>query len=40
MIAIACDHGALALKEAVKKHLDERGLSWKDFGTNSLDSCD
>ena len=40
MIAIACDHGALALKEAVKKHLDERGLSWKDFGTDSLDSCD
>ena len=40
MIAIACDHGALALKEAVKKHLDERGLRWKDFGTNSLDSCD
>ncbi len=40
MIAIACDHGALALKEAIKKHLDARGLAWKDFGTNSLDSCD
>ena len=40
MIALACDHGALALKEAIKKHLDKRGLAWKDFGTNSLDSCD
>ncbi len=40
MIAIACDHGALALKEALKKHLESRGLEYKDFGTNSLDSCD
>ncbi len=40
MIAIACDHGALALKEELKKHLDARGLAWKDFGTNSPDSCD
>ena len=40
MIALDCDHGALALKEAIKKHLTERGLAYKDFGTNSLDSCD
>lgn len=40
MIAIACDHGALALKEAIKKHLTERGLEYRDFGTDSLDSCD
>lgn len=40
MIAIACDHGALALKETVKKHLEERGLSCRDFGTNSPESCD
>ena len=40
MIALACDHGALALKEAIKKHLTERGLSYRDFGTNSLESCD
>lgn len=40
MIAIACDHGALALKEAIKKHLTERGLEYEDFGTNSPDSCD
>ena len=37
MIALACDHGALALKEAIKKHLDRRGLAWKDFGTDSLE---
>ena len=40
MIALACDHGAYALKEKVKKHLTEMGLEYKDFGTNSLDSCD
>lgn len=40
MIAIACDHGALALRDAVKKHLEARGFSYKDFGTNSAESCD
>ena len=40
MIALACDHGAYALKEEVKKHLDKKGLAYKDFGTHSLDSCD
>ena len=40
MIALACDHGAYALKEEVKKHLDKLGLEYKDFGTHSLDSCD
>lgn len=40
MIAIACDHGAYALKETLKKHLEARGLEYKDFGTYSLDSCD
>ena len=40
MIALACDHGALALKEAVKAHLTKRGLEFKDFGTYTLESCD
>ena len=40
MIALACDHGALELKEAIKAHLTERGLAYKDFGTNTKDSCD
>ena len=40
MIALACDHGAYDLKEAVKTHLAEKGLEVKDFGTYSTDSCD
>lgn len=40
MIALACDHGAYDLKEAVKAHLAEKGLQVKDFGTYSTDSCD
>ena len=40
MIAIASDHGAFALKETLKKHLTDRGLAYKDFGTTSQDSCD
>ena len=39
-IAIGCDHGALALKEAVIAHLEKKGFETKDFGTYSLDSCD
>ena len=40
MIAIASDHGGFELKESVKKHLQERGLEFKDFGTYDLNSCD
>lgn len=39
MIAIACDHSALEMKETIKKMLDEMGLAHKDFGTNSEESC-
>ena len=39
MIALACDHSAVELKEEIKKVLDARGLSYEDFGTNSTDSC-
>ena len=39
-IAIACDHGALDLKLAVKEHLLQNGYEVQDFGTNSLASCD
>ena len=39
-IAIACDHGAYALKEAVKKHLTDKGYEVRDFGTDSAESCD
>lgn len=40
MIAIACDHGAYTFKETLKKHLEHRGLAYKDFGTYSEESCD
>ena len=39
-IAIGCDHGALALKEAMIAHLEKQGHEIKDFGTYTLDSCD
>ena len=40
MIAIGCDHGGFALKEAVKKHLEEKGIEIKDFGCYSTESVD
>ena len=40
MIALASDHGGFELKESVKKHLDERKIEYKDFGTYDLNSCD
>ena len=40
MIAIGCDHGGFALKEAVKKHLEEKGIEIKDFGCYSPESVD
>lgn len=32
MIAIACDHAALKLKNDIKKHLEEQGFEVKDYG--------
>lgn len=40
MIALGNDHAGLELKTAVMKHLDERGIEYKDFGTYTPDSCD
>ena len=39
-IALGADHGGYALKEAIKQHLEERGIAYRDFGTNSTASCD
>ena len=39
-LAIACDHGALELKNTMKAHLEKKGYEVKDFGTYTLDSCD
>ena len=40
MIAIGADHGGFELKEAVKKHLEERKIAYKDFGTYSGEAVD
>lgn len=39
MIAIACDHSALELKQEIEALLDSRGLEYKDFGTYTAESC-
>ena len=40
MIALGCDHGGYELKLEIKKYLDEKGIEYKDFGCDSLDSVD
>ena len=40
MIALASDHGGYGLKQEVMKHLEERGLEYKDYGCYSEASCD
>ena len=39
-IAIACDHGALQLKEALIPFIRSLGYTVRDFGTHSPESCD
>ena len=39
-IAIGSDHAGFAIKEALKKHLLEKGYDVADFGTDSEASCD
>jgi RpiB/LacA/LacB family sugar-phosphate isomerase len=38
--ALGSDHGGFELKEALKVHLEERGISYVDLGTHSKDSTD
>ena len=40
MIAIGSDHGGFLLKQEIMKHLDEKGMEYKDLGTYTGDSCD
>ena len=40
MIAIGSDHGGYDLKEAVKKHLEDKGYEVKDMGCYSKESVD
>ena len=39
-IAVSADHGAFDLKESVKKHLEEKGIEYHDFGCFSKESVD
>ena len=39
-IAIGADHGGYNLKEEIKKYLEEKGIEYKDFGTNSEERVD
>ena len=40
MIAIGADHGGYKLKEKIKKYLEESGIEYKDYGTNSEERTD
>ena len=40
MIALGSDHGGFALKQEVMKHLEEKGIPYKDYGCYSDASCD
>lgn len=40
MIAIASDHGGYELRQEIMKHLEERGLDFKDLGCDTPASVD
>ena len=40
MIAIGCDHGGFELKQEIIKHLEEKGIEYKDFGCYSEEAVD
>lgn len=40
MLYLAADHGGFELKEAIKKHLDRKGVEYIDCGTHTPDSID
>ena len=39
-IGLASDHAGYPLKQFVKQYLEQKGLSYKDYGTDSEASCD
>jgi ribose 5-phosphate isomerase B len=39
-IVCGSDHAGLRLKEELKRHLEEKGITVHDVGTHSNDSCD
>lgn len=40
MIAVGCDHGGYDLKQLVLKHLEEKGMEYKDCGCYSKEAVD
>ncbi len=40
MIAVACDHAGIDLKPHILAVLEELGIPYKDFGTNTRESVD
>ncbi len=40
MIALACDHGGLEIKNAIIEDLKKKGVEYIDLGTNTTDSVD
>lgn len=40
VVGLASDHAGFKLKEFVKQYLTEKGIPFKDYGTNSDVSCD
>lgn len=39
-IAVGADHAGVALKDHLLRFLDERGITYKDFGTHGSESVD
>lgn len=40
MIVLGADHGGFELKEQIKKHLDEKGVEYEDYGTMTGEAID
>jgi ribose 5-phosphate isomerase B len=40
IVALGADHAGFALKEALKRTLDARGVAWRDYGTAGEQSVD
>lgn len=40
MVAIGSDHGGYELKQTIIAHLEKKGISVKDMGCSSKESCD
>jgi ribose 5-phosphate isomerase B len=40
MIALGCDHGGYGLKQEVIRHLEQKGIDYKDYGCFDEQPCD